>query len=188
MDNCLSDLIDQSCQSSVGQRLSITEMKRINNFQTQFISNEIQKFDDPSIGHQYVCCYDDKSSVTLAKGLTAIARERFNSSYLICLLFFLLKSILDNREMFSVTKPEFSLVTEDTLKYQCVGHELIYDDLRMIYNDGYTTYERDRFDAEWTVVGTSQGRQVDLDWLSPPRLLFNFEFIRKIQFLFRILQ
>jgi len=90
--------------------------------------------------------------------------------------------------MFSVTKPEFSLVTEDTLKYRRVGHELIYDDLRMIYNDGYTTYERDRFDAEWTVVGTSQGRQVDLDWLSPPRLLFNFEFIRKIQFLFRILQ
>jgi len=91
VDNCLSDLIDQSCQSSVGQRLSITEMKRINNFQTQFISNEIQKFDDPSIGHQYVCCYDDKSSVTLAKGLTAIARERFNSSYLICLLFFFIK-------------------------------------------------------------------------------------------------
>lgn len=83
VDNCLSDLIDQTCQSSVGQRLSITEMNRINNFQTQFISSEIQKFDDPSIGHQYICCYDDQSKVTLAKGLTAIAREKFNNSYFI---------------------------------------------------------------------------------------------------------
>lgn len=77
VDNCLSDLTDQTCQSSVGQRLSLTELTRTNSFQTQFISSEFQTFDDPSIGHQYICCYNDRSSVTLAKGLTAVAREIF---------------------------------------------------------------------------------------------------------------
>lgn len=89
--------------------------------------------------------------------------------------------------MFSITKPEFSLVIEDVLTYRCVGHELIYDDLRMVYNDGYLTYERNRFDPEWRILGTNQNKQIDIDWLSPPRLSLNLRdvfFCRNFSFRF----
>jgi hypothetical protein len=76
--------------------------------------------------------------------------------------------------MFVVYKPEFSLVTGDVLTYRCEGHDLIYDDLRMIYSDGYSTYERNRFDPEWHLLGTKIPRQIDIDWLSPTRLVLIF--------------
>jgi hypothetical protein len=69
--------------------------------------------------------------------------------------------------MFNINKPEFSLVTGDILTYRCEGHDLIYDDLRMVYNDGLFTYERDRFDGEWRLKGTNQIKQVDIDWNLP---------------------
>lgn len=72
--------------------------------------------------------------------------------------------------MFTVYKPEFSLVTGDVLKYICESHELIYDDLRIIYNDGYFTYERNRFDAQWRLRGTNQPKQTDIEWSTPTRL------------------
>ena len=68
-----------------------------------------------------------------------------------------------------VSKPEFGLVTGDVLTYRCTGHDLIYDDLRMIYNDGSTTYERNRFDSEWHSMETKQPRQVDVVWVTPTR-------------------
>lgn len=71
--------------------------------------------------------------------------------------------------MFTVQKPEFGLVIGDVLTYRCTGHDLIYDDLRMVYNDGALMYERNRFDPEWRLFSTNQPRQVDLDWLSPTR-------------------
>ena len=73
--------------------------------------------------------------------------------------------------MFAVQKPEFSLVTGDVLTYRCEGHDLIYDDLQMIYNDGAVTYERNRFDAEWRRRGTNKPEQVDIDWLAPTRFV-----------------
>jgi hypothetical protein len=71
--------------------------------------------------------------------------------------------------MFTVVKPEFSLVTGDVLTYRCEGHDMIYDDLRLVYNDGLFTYERNRFDAGWRLLGTSQVKQIDIDWLSSAR-------------------
>jgi hypothetical protein len=76
--------------------------------------------------------------------------------------------------MFIVHKPEFSLVTGDILTYRCEGHDLIYDDLRMIYNDGLFTYERNRFDPAWKLIGTNQPKQIDIDWLSPTRFAYFF--------------
>jgi hypothetical protein len=71
--------------------------------------------------------------------------------------------------MFTVREPEFSLVIGDILTYGCEAHELIYDDLQIIYNDGLFTYERNRIDSEWHVVGTNQPQNVDIDWLSTTR-------------------
>jgi len=151
IENCLSDIIDKTCRSTIGQRLSITNANRINNFQTQFISSDSQILNDPSIGHQYICCYEQNGFFILAKALTALA---------------------NNRNMFIVHKPEFSLVTGDILTYRCEGHELIYDDLRMIYNDGLSTYERNRFDPTWNSIGTNQPKQVDITWSLPTRFIF----------------
>ncbi|CAF0895692.1 unnamed protein product [Adineta ricciae] len=146
MEHCLSDIIDKTCQSSSNQRLPTSKATRINDFQTQFVSIESQTIHDPLIAHQYICCYEQKGLVQLAKALTVLAH---------------------NRSMFVVSKPEFGLVTGDVLTYRCTGHDLIYDDLRMIYNDGSTTYERNRFDSEWHSIETKQPRQVDVIWVTP---------------------
>ncbi|CAF1076010.1 unnamed protein product [Rotaria sp. Silwood1] len=143
IDNCLSDIIDKTCRSSSNPRVLHTTVKNIDSFTTQFISSESEIINDPSIGHQYVCCYEQTGSIMLAKSLTALAR---------------------NRDMFVVQKPEFSLVTGDILKYRCESHDMIYDDLRMIYNDGLFTYERNRFDPQWYLLGTKQPKQTDLEW------------------------
>ena len=49
---------------------------RINNFQTQFISSDSQILNDPSIGHQYICCYEQNGFIILAKALTALASKK----------------------------------------------------------------------------------------------------------------
>lgn len=69
--------------------------------------------------------------------------------------------------MFHVNKPEFSLVTGDVLTYRCEAHDLVYDDLKMIYNDKLFTYERNRFDQGWRLKDTNQFKQVDVDWNVP---------------------
>jgi hypothetical protein len=69
--------------------------------------------------------------------------------------------------MFHIEKPEFSLVTGDILTYRCEGHDLIYDNLRMIYDDGLSTYERNQFDSEWRIKGTNQRKSVDIEWNIP---------------------
>lgn len=76
IDNCLSDIIDKSCRSTAAQRLSITPGKRINNYQTLFVSSQSQILVDPAIGHQYICCYEHNGLSILAKGLTALARMK----------------------------------------------------------------------------------------------------------------
>ncbi|CAF3221282.1 unnamed protein product [Rotaria socialis] len=146
VDHCLSDIIDKTCQVSPNLRVLSTGSNRITSFQTQFVSTDAQIIDDPSIGHQYICCYEQNGLVLIAKSLTALARSR---------------------DMFTVHKPEFSLVTGDILKYRCEGHELIYDDLKMVYDDGLFTYERHRFDAEWILIQSKQPKQTDLEWLTP---------------------
>jgi hypothetical protein len=155
IDNCLSDIIDQTCRSTTGQRLSITKSNLINNFRTQFINSDSQIINDPSTGHRYICCYEKNGLFILAKAVAVLAH---------------------NRNMFNVQKPEFSLVTGDILTYRCEGHDLVYDDLRMIYNDGLFTYERNRFDTEWRIINTKQLKQIDIDWSSPTRLIDLFLF------------
>jgi hypothetical protein len=68
--------------------------------------------------------------------------------------------------MFNIHQPEFGLVTGDSLIYGCEAHELIYDDLKIIYNNGLFTYERNHFDTEWSLQGTHQIKQIDIDWNS----------------------
>ena len=77
--------------------------------------------------------------------------------------------------MFVAQKPEFSLVTGDVLSYSCEAHDLIYSDLRMIYNDGLLTYERNRADAEWYSLGTKQPKQIDIDWLTRSKWVSSIE-------------
>jgi hypothetical protein len=76
MDNCLSDIIDNTCRSTTGQRLPMAKSNRISDYYTQFSSSDSQILDDPSIGHQYLCCYEKSGLIVLAKALTALAREK----------------------------------------------------------------------------------------------------------------
>ena len=75
VDYCLSDVIDKSCGSSQTDQLPISRGTRINAFQTQFVSVDSHVLDDPKIGRQYICCYESKGAIVLAKALTALARE-----------------------------------------------------------------------------------------------------------------
>lgn len=79
--------------------------------------------------------------------------------------------------MFTVSKPEYGLVTGDSLTYRCEGHSLIYDDLRMIYKDGLLTYERSRMDKAWHLQGSRQRQQLDLNWNIPIRYFIEATFI-----------
>jgi hypothetical protein len=79
---------------------------------------------------------------------------------------------LDNRNMFNINKPEFSLVAGDVLTYRCDVHQLIYNDLQIIYNDGLFTYERNRLDRGWRRKDTGQIKKIDIDWNSPKRYFF----------------
>lgn len=71
--------------------------------------------------------------------------------------------------MFNTNKPEFGLVREEMATYRCEGHELIYDDLLMIYNDNSFTYERHSLDNQWRLKGSRQTKRVDITWNLPPR-------------------
>ncbi|CAF0830837.1 unnamed protein product [Adineta steineri] len=146
IDNCLSNLIDQTCQMTSNQNILSITSNRINDYQTQFISSTSQTIDNPTIGYQYLCCYEQNGLINIAKAITILSQ---------------------NRNMFNIHKPEFSLVTGDILTYRCESHDLIYDDLRMIYNDKFFTYERNRFDPGWRIVGTNQIKQVDVNWNLP---------------------
>ncbi|CAF1023509.1 unnamed protein product [Adineta ricciae] len=146
LDACLASLIRKTCQTSSDQQLISTTSNRITDYETQFISSASHALHDPSIGHQYLCCYEQNGLVSIAKGITILAH---------------------NRHMFHVHKPEFSLVTGDVLTYRCEAHDLVYDDLKMIYNDNLFTYERNRFDQEWRLKDTNQFKQVDVDWNIP---------------------
>ena len=78
VDTCLADVIEKTCRSSSsssGQRLPISQGTRINAFQTQFVSINSQIVNDPAVGRQYLCCYEQREPVALAKGLTALARN-----------------------------------------------------------------------------------------------------------------
>ena len=170
VDVCLSEIIDKSCQSPLNQRSLTIEMNRINDFQTQFISYESQTMKDPFIAYQYVCCYEQNGLFILSKALTALARKMkiktTISIYTYMYIFF-----PGHRNMFVVHKPEFSLVTGDILKYRCEAHDLIYDDLRIIFNDGLFTYERNRFDPEWYLYRTHQPKRVGIEWSTPTRFV-----------------
>jgi len=147
-DTCLSNLIDKKCQTLSNQQLISTTSNRINDYQTQFISTNSHTLDNPSIGHQYLCCYEQMGLIAIAKAITILSHHR---------------------NMFNIGKPEFSLVTGDVLTYRCEGHELIYDDLQMIYYDNVLTYERNRFDNGWRIEGTNQVKQIDIEWNSSLR-------------------
>jgi hypothetical protein len=74
IDNCLSDLIDKSCRSS--NRNSIkTNAHQIDKFQTQFVSYDSYRIDNPLIGHQYLCCYQKNGLINIAKAITVLSRK-----------------------------------------------------------------------------------------------------------------
>lgn len=75
VDQCLSDIFDKTCQSLTNSHLLNTQSTRVTKFQTQFVSTDSQIINEPSTGHQYVCCYVQSGVVLLAKSLTALARE-----------------------------------------------------------------------------------------------------------------
>ncbi|CAF0763540.1 unnamed protein product, partial [Didymodactylos carnosus] len=143
LDDCLHNLIDtKSCgDTRKGWTKMNVDSYALDKFRTQFTSIERETVTDPDVGHQYLCCY--KNSL-MSKGLTAMANDR---------------------SMFVTKKPEFSMVTGDILTYGCEAHELIYDEISFVYNDGINTYERKRTDNEWVLAGTTQKKKLDLQWV-----------------------
>ncbi|CAF1308987.1 unnamed protein product, partial [Didymodactylos carnosus] len=141
-DDCLYNLIDiTSCDNRRNNWIKMTvNIYEIDKFRTQFTSLERETITDYDMGHQYLCCY--KHSL-MSKGVTVMANDR---------------------SMFVVKKPEFSLVAGDILKYSCQAHELIYDEIVFLYNDGIYTYERKHIENDWILVGTRQKKQLDLQW------------------------
>lgn len=75
MESCLSTLIDQRCQRSFSQNSLRATSKRISDFQTQLISAEPQQLDDPSLGYQYLCCYEQGSLISIAKAMTVVSSK-----------------------------------------------------------------------------------------------------------------
>jgi len=74
--NCLSNLHDKTCRTSSSDQHSIsTTSNRINNFQTQLISMNPHKLDNPAIGHQYLCCYKQNGLITIAKAITILSSK-----------------------------------------------------------------------------------------------------------------
>jgi hypothetical protein len=73
--------------------------------------------------------------------------------------------------MFITSKPEYGLVTSDILTYRCEAHQLIYDDLQIIYNDGLLTYERNLADRTWRLKNNRQVQQLDINWNSSIKYL-----------------
>ena len=69
--------------------------------------------------------------------------------------------------MFTVTKPEQNLVVGDIVTYRCEAHRALYDDLRIIYNDGSSIYERAFLDRAWRSRDNRQSPQPDIDWNVP---------------------
>lgn len=74
MDNCLSDLISKTCKKSTNQYLLTAKPNRINKYQTQFISSYSHTLNDPSTGHQYLCCYKQNGLATVAKAISILSR------------------------------------------------------------------------------------------------------------------
>lgn len=66
--------------------------------------------------------------------------------------------------MFHISKPEFSLVVGDSLTYRCEAHHLIYHDLRIIYHNGLTTYERKASDHQWHSLAGRRSHPHGVTW------------------------
>jgi hypothetical protein len=72
IDNCLSNLHNKICRN---ENLITTTSNRINNFQTQIVSINSHKLNNPSIGHQYLCCYKQNNLINIAKAITILSRK-----------------------------------------------------------------------------------------------------------------
>jgi hypothetical protein len=75
IDNCLSNLLDKTCRAPSNQHTISTTSTRINDFQTQFVSTDSHQLNNPSIGHQYLCCYKQNGLINLAKAITILSRK-----------------------------------------------------------------------------------------------------------------
>ncbi len=75
IDNCLSNLIDKTCQSSSNQYSISTTSNRINDYQTQFISTISHTLNDPMTGYQYLCCYKENNLITIPKAITILSSK-----------------------------------------------------------------------------------------------------------------
>ena len=169
VDTCLSEIINRVCQRGPNSQSLATTSQRVNDFQTQLISTASHQLESPSVGHQYLCCYEQNGLIAIAKALTILSRESNETMMVILIVQQHQFSIVGTRDLFHVDKPEFGLVTNDILTYRCEAHESIYSDLQIIYNDGSLTYERNRFDQDWRVQGTNRMKPVDLDFEVLPR-------------------
>ena len=81
IDHCLSNIIDKTCRLSSNEHVISTTSNRMNNYQTQFVSKKSHLLHDPSIGHQYLCCYEQNGLINMAKAITILSRKTIFQIY-----------------------------------------------------------------------------------------------------------
>lgn len=75
VDTCLTNMIDKTCQRTRNLWPIPTVYKSINSYQTNWMSVESYRLHDPSMGHQFLCCYRDTTMTTVAKAI-AVASSK----------------------------------------------------------------------------------------------------------------
>lgn len=74
VDSCLADLADRTCRSSASQNTLSVTSDQTDKFQTQFVSTNSHRLDNPSMGYQYLCCHERNGFVSIAKAMTVLSR------------------------------------------------------------------------------------------------------------------
>lgn len=75
IDDCLINLVDKRCQSPTSRNILSVTSHRTEKFQSQFVSSQSHRLENPSMGYQYLCCYEQNGYVSIAKAITVLSSK-----------------------------------------------------------------------------------------------------------------
>lgn len=75
VDDCLIDLADKRCRALNNRNTMSVTTHRTEKFQSQFVSSNSHRLENPSMGYQYLCCYEQNGFVSVAKAITVLSRK-----------------------------------------------------------------------------------------------------------------
>ena len=86
VDTGLSEIINRVCQRGPNSQTLATTSQRVNDFQTQLTSTASHQLESPSVGRQYLCCYEQNGLVAIAKALTILSRKSNQTEMMILIV------------------------------------------------------------------------------------------------------